>query len=63
MFNKLSDTGCFTVVIIWGFKPVVEHLEVLFPAPLKATPKKPATLAGLRMLVSRWYQMADRIRR
>lgn len=62
MFNALRSLGCFTVVIIWGYKPVVEHLEVLYPPPFQPVPKKAATLADLRNIARWWYRRANATR-
>ena len=58
-FNALISTGYFTVIIIWGNTNKPEEMQVLYPAPYKATSKRSANIDDLRNVVSWWFRYAD----
>ncbi|MDD5502445.1 MAG: hypothetical protein PHH26_03155 [Candidatus Thermoplasmatota archaeon] len=58
-FNALVNTGYFTIVILWGERNKPQEMQVLYPLPYKATPKRSADLRQLRKVVSWWYRYAN----
>lgn len=62
-FNALRNTGYFTIIVVWGQTNAPEAMQVLYPPPLAAGPKKQADLNDLRNVVSWWFARVNRKRR
>lgn len=57
MFNKLRQTGNFTIIVIWGTPNEVSRMQVRTPTEVGDC--KAATSQDLRSRVREWFEMAD----
>jgi len=60
VFDQLQRTGVFTIIIVWGDPGKPNRIALLTRHGTKHYER--ATIATLRMIVSNWYQWADKQR-
>ena len=57
LFNAMLRNGAFSILVVWGPRNTPHFIQR--QTAREISPVEPCDLAGLRVIVTRWYRWAD----